>query len=90
MARNAEQIAADEELVAAIEKVMRANSLLGEGFLLEDCLVLVSSHGFSDETFGRTEYVHIMPGENGISWHRAIGLMEVCGILMRQEITTED
>lgn len=90
MARTPEQIAADDELAVAIEKVLRVNDLIAPGFAVEDYLVLVSAHGFSDETVGRTEYSYIMPGEGGLAWHRALGLMETHAAMMRDEIVRPD
>jgi hypothetical protein len=85
MARTPAQIAADNELEAAIAKVLEVNEMLGEGTALGDFVVLCALPYFTEEKAGTTEYAYIMPGD-GMPWHQALGLMDTHRILMTKEI----
>lgn len=89
MPRTEAQIAADNELEAAIINVLKVNDMMGTDTALGDFVVLIAMPSFSEESPGHTEYAYLMPGD-GLPWHQALGLMDVHRTLMRQEIEGKD
>lgn len=72
--RNAEQIEADEQLQAALEKASRAYGHIEDGWAIGDYVICMEYTGFSDETVGRERYAYILP-HDFLPTHRLIGLL---------------
>lgn len=80
--------AAQEQLRDAINAVLIAKGW-HEGRLITDYLVCVASQGFDENGDGVTQYNYIVP-DLTISWHRAIGLIEVIRLLMKENLASDD
>lgn len=73
---------AELALALAIGEVLQERGYLKTGEALGDYLVMCEVANWTDEGKGKTKYVNIVPGENGVPVHRLLGLIEVCGDLL--------
>jgi len=75
MGRTPEQMEADEELTASIEKVARLSGVLRHQDMLGDFVVVGATQWMDEE--GDIRYAHITLFRNGgIAGYAAIGLLE--------------
>lgn len=72
----------EEELAVAIGKVLAERGHLGEDEMLGDWHVMAEVSLLSPEERGKTKYVNIIPGEDGLPMHRVVGLIDICRELL--------
>lgn len=77
--RSPEQITADAKLEHAIGECAKAYGYIGEGQAVGDWLCYVEVTSFDQALAGRTRYVVLLPGSEGIPWHRILGLHVLAG-----------
>lgn len=84
MARTPDQIAADDGLTAAIQRVMVAYPDTPEG-VLTGYLVLTAHQGFESEGHG-TSRIDYITMDDAMPWHHIIGLSRMGGVMLEQEM----
>lgn len=73
------------DLEARIGEVLQERGLIGDGETVGDFVVMAEINNFSADGAGSTKYANVIPGENGIPAHRLLGLIEVCGDMLRSD-----
>lgn len=82
MARTQEQIEADDNLLAAIERVAKASGVLTDADMLGDFVVVAATQNMDSD--GEIEHAHITLFRNGgIAGHAAVGLLESASFLIK-------
>lgn len=89
MARTPEQIAADDALEAAITHSLKVYRLIDEGWSLGDFIITVEMMPFTEKDAGTTKYADLIPGEDGIPWHRLLGLAEALRVRLQKAMLEE-
>jgi hypothetical protein len=84
--RTPEQIAADDNLTAAIEQCMRAHFDEEHPAVLTEYLVITSQRRW-DEDGDAITAVGVIFREDNVPLHNALGLVEYVGAQMRRQIT---
>jgi hypothetical protein len=77
--RTPEQIAADEALREAIDRVMKVYEMLPEGTgpsVLTEYVVITCHQGFEDTGQGNARYNWTIQ-DDGMPWHRILGLVDM-------------
>lgn len=83
--RTEAQRAADDNLEKAITQCAQAYDMLTEGRALGDYLVFLEMQPFAPELSGTTRYGTLLPGGEGIPWHRIWGLHKQLGIELENQ-----
>jgi len=82
MSRTEEQIAADDNLTAAIERVAKLSGVLTDGDMLGDFVVVAATQTMDSD--GEIEHAHISLFRNsGIAGWAAVGLLETASFFIK-------
>jgi len=75
--------AAEAALQRAITDALESAGYLGSEAILGDWHVMCEVTNLSEQ--GKTQYVNIIPGINGVPMHRVKGLIEVCAEMLDEQ-----
>ena len=88
MTRTPDQVAADDALTAAIERVLQVYDD-GDAWVLTEYVVVTAQHRFDDDGEGLTA-VGALFRDSDVPIHRALGLLEYASTRMRHRIAQGD
>jgi hypothetical protein len=79
----------EEALVVAIGNALREAGHLREGDILGDWHLMCEITSLDPDSRGKTKYVNVIPGENGVPMHRVLGLIRVCCDMLKENRSDE-
>ena len=88
MSRTPEQVEADDNLTAAIERVLAAYDEVGDAYVLAEYLVITSQHRFDEQGDGITA-VGYFTRDCDVPLHRSLGLAEYVSTRLRKRIAED-